>query len=285
MYLSASHILRQRHTGLRLSQDTSQYSQAMTNMWPYLRAREAEAAQRRRAYETSFLRTFIQTRALPEPIAARLWSSPDGHRQIGMALRYVCQITRCSRGAHRLCASSFVLTRLWFALSIGSGAGMGDPRAIAWLRAVVVDAQPVVAHEIWSVTVEHESGLNGGRETLYVLEATCEPVGHPEVVTETRPDGRTQDTGRATALPIRADWSEHIHRCLVGPRGSSQTTAMLDQLKWANREEYERGISRLWLRRIEKEGDWGAAKRVVAGRYVLACVVANRYSGTSHPLK
>ena len=68
----------------------------------------------------------------------------------------------------------FVLTRLWFALSIGSGAGMGDPKAVAWLRAVVVDVQPVVAHEIWSVTVEHDLGLERRRETIYVLEATCE---------------------------------------------------------------------------------------------------------------
>lgn len=89
VYLSASHILRQRHTGLRLSQDIAQYSQAMTNMWPYLRVRENEAAERRRAYEASFLGTFMRTRGLPEPIAARLWSSPDDHRQIGMALRYV----------------------------------------------------------------------------------------------------------------------------------------------------------------------------------------------------
>ena len=172
----------------------------------------------------------------------------------------------------------FVLTRLWFALSIGSGAGMGDPKAVAWLKAVVVDVQPVVAHEIWSITVEHGSGSVRSRDTIYVLEATCEPVGHPEVVTETRPDGRTQDTGRATALPIRADWSEHIHGCLNMLQGPSQTAAMLDQLKWANREEYERGISRLWLKRIEKEGDLGTAKGVVAERYVLACVVANRWA-------
>ncbi|KAI0726236.1 hypothetical protein C8Q72DRAFT_929327, partial [Fomitopsis betulina] len=257
VYLSASHILRQRHAGLRLSQDIGQYSQAMTNMWPYLRVRETEVAERRRAYEASFLGTFMRTRGLLEPITSPLWSSPDDHRQIGMALR-------------------FVLTRLWFALSIGSGAGMGDPKAIAWLKAIVVGMEPVVAHEIWSVTVEHDLGLDRRREIMYVLEATCEPVGHPEVAPKPQPQGQAHDSA---ALPIRADWSEHIHRHLNGFSGSGQTTVMLDQLKWANCEEYERGISRLWLRRIEKESDSGTAKRAVAERYVLACVIANSVSG------
>ena len=170
----------------------------------------------------------------------------------------------------------FVLTRLWFALSIGSGAGMGDPKAVAWLKAVVVDVQPVVAHEIWSITVEHGSGSVRSRDTIYVLEATCEPVGHPEVAPQ--PGEPAHKSDPASALPIRADWSAYIHRCLGMPRGSSQTTTILNQLKWANREEYERGISRLWLKRIEKEGDLGTAKGVVAERYVLACVVANRWA-------
>lgn len=169
-----------------------------------------------------------------------------------------------------------MLTRLWFALSIGSGAGMGDPKAVAWLKAMVVDVQPVIAHEIWSITVEHALGLGQQRETIYVLEATCEPVGHPEVAPKPQPQGHTDDTDRTSALPIRADWSEHIHRHLDGLRGPGKTTAILDQLKWANREEYERGVGRLWLTRIEKEGDLGAAKRAVAERYVLACVIASR---------
>lgn len=247
----------------------------MTNMWPYLRVRETEVAERRRAYEASFLGTFMRTRGLLEPITSPLWSSPDDHRQIGMALRYVRQShsLRCLRCAHCLRAARFVLTRLWFALSIGSGAGMGDPKAIAWLKAIVVGMEPVVAHEIWSVTVEHDLGLDRRREIMYVLEATCEPVGHPEVAPKPQPQGQAHDSA---ALPIRADWSEHIHRHLNGFSGSGQTTVMLDQLKWANCEEYERGISRLWLRRIEKESDSGTAKRAVAERYVLACVIANR---------
>ena len=113
-----------------------------------------------------------------------------------------------------------------------------------------------------------------------MLEATCEPVGHAEIAPQ--PGGRADDMDGASALPIRADWSEHIRRCLNGPPGSGRTAAMLDQLKWANREEYERGISRLWLRRVEKEGELGAVKRTVAERYVLACVISNRWVGCTH---
>lgn len=125
VYLSASHLLKQRHAGHRLSQDTARYSQAMTNMWPYLRIRGTEAAQRRRTYEVSFLGTFIRTRGLPEPIAARLWSSPDDHKQIGMALRYVHQTLRCFEP----------FTGCWYvsgSCSQGSGSRYPSAPARAW---------------------------------------------------------------------------------------------------------------------------------------------------------
>jgi hypothetical protein len=50
----------------------------------------------------------------------------------------------------------------------------------------------------------------------------------------------------------------------------------MEHLKWTNHEEYERGISKLWLKRIQNEGELGAAKLDAAERYVLACVVSNR---------
>ncbi|KAH9911500.1 uncharacterized protein B0H18DRAFT_892711 [Fomitopsis serialis] len=253
VYLSAFHILNQRHDGRRLSQDISQYSQAMTNTWPYLRIREAEALQRRRIHEASFLAKFIRSRGLPDPVASHLWSSPDDDKQISVALK-------------------FVLSRLWFALSIGCGAD--DSKSISWLQAVVVDAQPVIPNEIWSITVEHGIGSSQQRETFYVLEATYEPVGRPAVAHS--PGQR--DPATQPDMPVRADWSKYVDRHLRSSKEST-TLRLLDQLKWANHEEYERGISRLWLKRIQGEGELGRAKRIVAERYVLACVVANSVSG------
>lgn len=88
VYLSASHLLYHGYKGRRLTTDISQrYSQAMTNMWPYLRLREGESLQRRRAYERSFLADFFRSVGLPTPIAEHLWSSPDHEQQIVVALR------------------------------------------------------------------------------------------------------------------------------------------------------------------------------------------------------
>lgn len=110
--------------------------------------------------------------------------------------------------------------------------------------------------------------------TVYVLETTCEVIGHasPPV----RPDEgeiATEDLD-ASLSPIRADWSSYIHSTVE--QRVSGMPSLLSKLKWAHQEEYDRGISRAWLARISKEGEEGVERRRVAERYVLACVVANR---------
>lgn len=90
VYLSASHILKSQFDGRRLQEEAlKRYSLAMTNMWPYLRFRHAEVAQRQQAYDASFLARFMRGKALPDPIAINLWVSPDNERQIAIAIRYV----------------------------------------------------------------------------------------------------------------------------------------------------------------------------------------------------
>lgn len=90
VYLSASIILLRDYGGRRLQEDVLRwYPQAMTNMWPYLRAREAEVVQRRRVFDGSFLARFIARSGLPNPIARQLWASPDNSRQLLIAVRYV----------------------------------------------------------------------------------------------------------------------------------------------------------------------------------------------------
>ncbi len=117
--------------------------------------------------------------------------------------------------------------------------------------------------EIWCVTMEQ----NSSRESFYVLEATCEVVGRVE-----DSSSKFDDSQR---IPVRADWSDYIaHRVTVH---AIPPPPLMEQVSWTNHEEYERGISRHWLKRIRREGSLGAVKEVIAERYILACVVANRY--------
>lgn len=56
----------------------------MINMWPYLRTREQEVAERRGIYQKSFL---IDLFIGSSPISSALWSSPDHDLQLTIALR------------------------------------------------------------------------------------------------------------------------------------------------------------------------------------------------------
>ena len=158
------------------------------------------------------------------------------------------------------------MTRFWFAISLGFTGSEG------WLKETVLDAQEVVPDEIWCLTIitTPKSSTKSKTETVYVLEATCEVVGHP-------PESREASETPSPARPLRADWSAYIQKHLSSKElTNAATPSILSQLKWANYEEYDKGVSRLWLRRTASEGTLGAAKRTVAHRYVLACVTANR---------
>lgn len=64
-------------------------------MWPYLRVREAEVAQRRRIYEASFLPALLRRFGPADPISKYLWASPDSPRQLVIAVRYVLSWPDC----------------------------------------------------------------------------------------------------------------------------------------------------------------------------------------------
>ncbi|KAJ7644028.1 hypothetical protein FB45DRAFT_896715 [Roridomyces roridus] len=172
-------------------------------------------------------------------ISEHLWGSPDHERQIVIVLR-------------------FLLTRLFFQISVG-----GSKEGKSWIEGQVVDAQQLVQDEIWAITVRHTTGA---LESFYVLEATCEPLA-------------TLTDPQQAALPVRTDWSAYIAHRSRGVQESTPLRRLLDHLSWTNHEEYLSGISRLWLKRIEAEGEIGTAKRIVAERYILACVVGNSVSG------
>ncbi|KAH0586367.1 hypothetical protein H2248_007609 [Termitomyces sp. 'cryptogamus'] len=236
VYISGAQRLIRDFYGHRLTLVMKQYSQNTINMWPYLAARQKECITRKHTFLTSFLGKASDGKSL---ISNRLWTSPDNSKQATIAAR-------------------FLLTRLFFQVSIGL-----TKETIF----TIVDVQEVVEGEIWSV----ETHSSCGKEILYVLEATCEVIGHPA------PRLEEGNAPRNTIpIPLRADWSAYVHQHLTR---SSCLPPLLEHLKWANSEEYYRGISKLWLSRTEAEGKIGAAKRIVAERYVLACVVGNSISG------
>lgn len=133
----------------------------------------------------------------------------------------------------------------------------------------IVDAQEVVPGEIWKILVCSLDRVN----TVYILAGTGEPLGR----TEYHHDQRQSPSG----LQLRADWSALIASYLEQD-SLSEAPKLLERIAWKNHEEYEHGVSRLWLRRVDKEGEVGAYKKVVARRYALACVVGNRF-GLSSP--
>ncbi len=147
------------------------------------------------------------------------------------------------------------MTRLWFALSAATECG----RAI-WSSLVhdtITDVMEIIKGEIWCVTTRN--ALSGHVQAFYVLEATCEVLGLA--------GGGDEN--------LRLDWAGYIEQRKTNPHSAS---SLCDAMRWADRGEFDRGISRHWLRRTSQMGAQGAALRTIAERYTLACVVGNRWA-------
>lgn len=84
---------------------------------------------------------------------------------------------------------------------------------------------------------------------------------------------KDSDNAPTVSVPIRLDWS-----MLITPHEPKQEGGkdILDKLVWTNHEEYYKGISKLWLSKILREGSDGQTKFLVAKRYVLASIAGNR---------
>lgn len=139
-----------------------------------------------------------------------------------------------------------------------------------WLRSVVIGAREVVPGEIWDVTTTTatKGSTSAKEETFYVLEPTCEVIGHPAVISMTLPDA-------PSSLPIRVDWSGYVNDRILSLT-EAPGKGLLDRVQWAHYEEYQNGISRHFLARTQREGEVGGLKRRIAEKYVLASVVENR---------
>jgi len=160
------------------------------------------------------------------------------------------------------------LTKLFFLVSLGHGNEESPP---ANYSGIVLDAQEIVKSEIWRITFRSSSRTH----VFHVIEATCEVVGEA--------NQGSQTTGSESPfINLRADWSSYIasfENNSVRPRPGviQPSSGLLDHLQWTNHEEYDQGISRLWLTKMKNERDAGVARLTCAQRYVFACVVGNRY--------
>lgn len=158
---------------------------------------------------------------------------------------------------HLIRVHRFLLTRLFFLISVGYSNDQ--------LKGTVMDAQEVVSNEIWRITFRSIYST----DTFFVLEATCEVIGQPSTARIDHNQPR-----------LREDWLGYVamRQQDESKSTSKQSISTLTQhLRWTNHEEYSTGISKLWLSKLKAEGDTGAMKLTVAWRYVLACVVSNRW--------
>lgn len=133
--------------------------------------------------------------------------------------------------------------------------------------------------EIWRISVETYESTNASitKQTFYVLEPSCEVIGLPPASETHRIVADSLPPALMKSLSIRADWTDYIrYRSLPGGFHETAPPPLLSYLKWPNMEEYDKGISKLWLSRIAKEGNAGKYLKKVAERYIVACLVGNR---------
>lgn len=152
----------------------------------------------------------------------------------------------------------FVLTRMWFATSVGA---YGHDSS-TWSKCVIRDVREVVKGEIWRVVAQDDG--TGESCSFYVLEATCEVIGQP-------PSSQGENM---LGYCLRADWTGWISQRSRAPLDAG-SCSLLECVKLANTEDYHRGISKAWLRRVQGQDADSIAKRSVAEKYILSSVVAN----------
>lgn len=247
----------------------------MTNYWPLLKHLQEESSRLKRMYKDSFLALYFGEHM---PIAEPLWNCPDHERQLTIAVR-------CGASLYLLRTNTdwswirFLMTRLWLAFMVPLNKGEHETLS----SSVVINTQKVIEDEMWAVTVWRKGPITLKiHETVYyVLESTCEVVGRPaeeRLPVDFNIKGPShRDNTSSRALAMRVDWTSYVENRLMPPGFHDMAPpTLLSHLRWTNAEEYELGISKHWLSRIENEGELGAYKLKIAQRYILACVVNNR---------
>ncbi|KAG8838535.1 hypothetical protein FRB91_007579, partial [Serendipita sp. 411] len=166
------------------------------------------------------------SRYVPNPLSKRIWGNPDFGDEVSRALR-------------------LVLSRLWFCVSIYGDTGMG------LLLEQIFSVRPVGRHkQIVRVEMLKE---DGSKRVYFALEATGEAIG--------RQTSSSSSTDDAVDTQVRADWSRFLQGHVDGEMQNLWNT-----LHCANVEDYEKGVSKVWLRRVPNEGFLGEWKQRVATR-------------------
>ena len=263
-----------RLTCLICSLSTRGLTLNMTNLWPYLRCRQQEASQRNREFTSGWVAKFIrETSHCLLPMAERLWRSPDHEEQFLVVQRSAPLMISSFFIIHTI-PSRFIQTRICFALSFHGGVASNR-----WIASTVVDAQEVLANEIWSITINEsrsDYGAGNQRKTYYVLYQTCEVIGHPppEANSSTSLAGNAEQSD-SCHIPLRADWSAYIALRLP-PATRHLYLPLMEHIRGTNTDDFERGIARGWIKRIRSQGHEGREKLLATERYILGCVVGNR---------
>ena len=163
------------------------------------------------------------------------------------------------------------MSKAWFVIS----KCLSPSDTAPWLHSVVMGTREVIPDEIWEVTTMTvaQGSTAAKKETFYVLEPTCEVIGHPPNKPAS-PQETIPDTHHS--IPMRVDWSDYVTDRVIS-LAEAPGKRLLDRVQWAHYEEYQTGISRHWLARTRGGGEVGELKRRVAEKYVLASVVENRY--------
>jgi len=167
-------------------------------------------------------------------------------------------------------------------LSVGYGIEDINKR----VKGSVVDARPSVGginkSDVWTVVWKTQTGE---LEEYFVAEETCEVVGVRSLPFDSENCSQDLDPWR----DLRPDWAAYLRLQAFSDQHDQRKIGLMDHLKWTNGEDYERGISRLWLKAMRgkikaatenKNPDSDACepelKVRLAQKYVLACVAGNR---------
>lgn len=134
--------------------------------------------------------------------------------------------------------------------------------------------------DIWQIVVTSNDGSwgvasSGDVSTFWIVAETGEVIGteldDPFATSTTKTDPRA----------LRLDWSNFLD--------ARKPVKLLDRVRWCNVEDYDRGISRHWLKQRAAKGqdieptELQKAERRMAERYILASIAGNRLVTSSSP--
>ncbi|KAH7097695.1 hypothetical protein BKA62DRAFT_623559 [Auriculariales sp. MPI-PUGE-AT-0066] len=191
---------------------------------------------------------------------------PRFYQQFELSIDDIVAPTLHGRDCQASVILRFLMTKAWYVLN-----AQDSTQAQLWLCAKVVDVHEVISAQVWSIT--ERRGMTD--TVLHVLYETCEVIGCA---------GASDQPLVSSGIPqiplMRGDWASFVTEVSHSTTPSAKTS-LFDRVVWHNGEEYESGISKLFLRRASSfntSTEW-VDKIAIAKRYILSCVAPNSVSG------